>query len=137
MSRLLGPLSETMSSVSWRDCARAGDQTAGAAIALAAAAPVDRRNARRSMRSLQPKPHSSCMPALVSGCGRAVARASPPTTRADRPAPAKCSSMQHEHRNGHGTEDATAGAAENRLAELGMAVCAHDEEVGARIGDVR
>jgi hypothetical protein len=51
MSRLLGPLSETMSSVSWRDCALADDQIAGAEIVLAAVSAVtDLRNSRRLMK---------------------------------------------------------------------------------------
>src|SRR5262249_12095033 len=49
MSRLFGPLSETISSVSWRDCAFAGDHTAGAAGRMlpAASAVIDLRNSRR------------------------------------------------------------------------------------------
>src|SRR5580658_1561421 len=48
MSRLLGPLSETIRSVSWRDCALAGDHTAGAETALAAVnAVMDLRKSRR------------------------------------------------------------------------------------------
>ncbi len=47
---LLGPLSETMSKVSWRDCALAGDQMAGADTALAPArAAVDFKKSRRFM----------------------------------------------------------------------------------------
>src|SRR6201997_4066636 len=51
MSILLGPLSETMSNVSWRDCALAGDQIAGAAGSTlpAANAVIDLRNSRRFM----------------------------------------------------------------------------------------
>jgi hypothetical protein len=48
MSRLLGPLSETISRVSWRDCALAGENTAGADTAvLAARADADFRKSRR------------------------------------------------------------------------------------------
>src|SRR5215470_15781011 len=49
MSMLLGPLSETISKVSARDCALAGDQTAGAAGSTlpAASAVIDFRNSRR------------------------------------------------------------------------------------------
>src|SRR6202045_941102 len=50
MSRLLGPLSVITSSVSWRDWALAGDQTAGAGNRLpAATAVIDLRNSRRFM----------------------------------------------------------------------------------------
>ena len=50
MSTLLGPLSETISSVSWRACARAGDQIAGNGTALPAArAVIIFRNSRRFM----------------------------------------------------------------------------------------
>src|ERR1700749_530477 len=50
MSTLLGPLSETISRVSCRDCALAGDQTAGADTMLApASAVIDLRNSRRFM----------------------------------------------------------------------------------------
>src|SRR5262245_5422725 len=53
MSMLLGPLSETISSVSWRDCALAGDQIAGAETALpAASAVMDLRKSRRCMEEL-------------------------------------------------------------------------------------
>jgi hypothetical protein len=48
MSMLLGPLSETISKVSWRDCALAGDQMAGAPTMPAPAnAVIDLRNSRR------------------------------------------------------------------------------------------
>src|SRR5438270_5052006 len=48
MSALLGPLSEIIRSVSWRDWALAGDHTAGAEIALpAATAAADFRKSRR------------------------------------------------------------------------------------------
>jgi hypothetical protein len=48
MSILLGPLSETISNVSWRDCAFAGDQIAGAETAPPAATAVtDFRKSRR------------------------------------------------------------------------------------------
>src|ERR1700730_9226783 len=68
MSILLGPLSETMSNVSWRDCALAGDQIAGAAGSTlpAANAVIDLRNSRRfmaisqSQRCLLPVPQRSC-----------------------------------------------------------------------------
>src|SRR5262249_52010261 len=48
MSKLFGPLSVTNRSVSWRDCALADDQTAGAVTMLASAA-VDFRKSRRFM----------------------------------------------------------------------------------------
>src|SRR5260221_14015506 len=48
MSMLLGPLSETMSSVSCRDCALAEEKMAGAVTAPATAA-VDFRKSRRFM----------------------------------------------------------------------------------------
>src|SRR5580704_7119843 len=66
MSRLFGPLSETMSSVSARDCALAGDHTAGAEKALAAvSAVIDLRNSRRFMEGsrrdvLKPVPQAAC-----------------------------------------------------------------------------
>src|SRR6266699_3565783 len=48
MSTLLGPLSEMISRVSWRDWALAGDHTAGAGSALpAATAAADFRKSRR------------------------------------------------------------------------------------------
>src|SRR3954467_8120737 len=51
MSMLLGPLSETISSVSWRDCALAGDQMAGADTAPPAAnADADFRKSRRFIK---------------------------------------------------------------------------------------
>src|SRR5215467_1373129 len=55
MSMLLGPLSETMSNVSWRDCALACDQIAGAAGSTlpAANAVIDLRNSRRFMATSQ------------------------------------------------------------------------------------
>src|SRR5262249_60709236 len=54
MSILFGPLSDTMSSVSWRDCALAGDQIAGAAGSAlpAASAVTDLRNSRRFICNL-------------------------------------------------------------------------------------
>src|ERR1700687_4299608 len=53
MSMLFGPLSETISSVSWRDCALAGDQIAGIGNMLPAATAVtDRRNSRRFIENL-------------------------------------------------------------------------------------
>src|SRR3981081_1104831 len=56
MSRLLGPLSETISSVSWRDCARA-DTIAGMGSTLPAASPViERRNWRRFITTSDVKP---------------------------------------------------------------------------------
>src|SRR5438132_11144513 len=53
MSMLFGPLSETMSKVSARDCALAGDQTAGAAgrTLPAATADIDFRNSRRFIKT--------------------------------------------------------------------------------------
>src|SRR5262245_3128440 len=60
MSRLLGPLSDTMSRVSVRDCALAGDHTAGAAgrAPPAASAVTDFRNSRRFIKtSMSGKPH--------------------------------------------------------------------------------
>src|SRR5712691_5144269 len=54
MSILFGPLSETMSSVSCRDWALAGDHTAGAdTIPPAATAVIDFKNSRRFMRASQ------------------------------------------------------------------------------------
>src|SRR2546421_5768915 len=60
MSMLLGPLSETMRSVSWRDCALAGDQTAGAAGSTppAAIAVTLLRNSRRFIGNLHGNEHS-------------------------------------------------------------------------------
>src|SRR5262245_20096258 len=54
MSMLLGPLSETMSNVSCRDCALAGENTAGAAGSTlpAAKAVIDFRNSRRFIGNL-------------------------------------------------------------------------------------
>jgi hypothetical protein len=50
MSILLGPLSETISNVSWRDCALAGDQIAGAgSMPAPASAVIDFKNWRRFM----------------------------------------------------------------------------------------
>src|SRR5262245_21939427 len=50
MSKLFGPISVTNSRVSCRDCALAGEKTAGAGRALAAAMAVtDFRNSRRFM----------------------------------------------------------------------------------------
>ena len=46
---LFGPLSETISSVSWRDCALAGEKIAGAEAMLPASAAVDFRKSRRFM----------------------------------------------------------------------------------------
>src|SRR5262249_45021651 len=51
MSRLLGPLSETISSVSARPCARAGEKIAGADTVPAASAVMDLRKSRRFMPS--------------------------------------------------------------------------------------
>jgi hypothetical protein len=47
MSRLLGPLSETISNVSWRDCARAGKIAGMGSTPPAASAVIERRNSRR------------------------------------------------------------------------------------------
>src|ERR1700680_2471314 len=60
MSMLLGPLSETMRSVSWRDCALAGAQTAGAAGSTppAAIAVTLLRNSRRFIGNLHGNEHS-------------------------------------------------------------------------------
>ncbi len=49
---LLGPLSETIKSVSARDCAFADEMTDGAAIPVAARAVVDFRNSRRFIEKL-------------------------------------------------------------------------------------
>src|SRR3984893_4683233 len=59
MSMLLGPLSDTMRSVSWRDCALAGDQTAGAAGSTppAAIAVTRLRNSRRFISNLHGNEH--------------------------------------------------------------------------------
>src|SRR5262249_61657238 len=77
MSILLGPLSETMSNVSWRDCALAGDQIAGAAGSTlpAANAVIDLRNSRRFMATSQSQRVSApgsakVMPEPGSACGR-------------------------------------------------------------------
>ena len=59
---LLGPLSETISSVSWRDCALAGEKIAGAETMPATAA-VDFRKSRRFMGSpleLEPTVFEGC-----------------------------------------------------------------------------
>src|SRR4051794_2113655 len=54
MSRLLGPLSETISRVSERASALAADQIAGAGTIAPAATPVtDLRKSRRFIRTLQ------------------------------------------------------------------------------------
>src|SRR5450631_3968856 len=54
MSRLLGPLSETIKSVSERASALAADQIAGAGTMAPAATPVtDLRKSRRFIRGLQ------------------------------------------------------------------------------------
>src|SRR6187549_2329676 len=59
MSMLLGPLSETISKVSCRDCALAGEKIAGADTMLApATAAVDFRKSRRFMKL------SRCPPAI-------------------------------------------------------------------------
>src|ERR1700677_3106727 len=65
MSRLLGPLSETISRVSWRDWALAGDHTAGAETAPAAVSAVmDLRKSRRfiavSRAVLKTLPQGAC-----------------------------------------------------------------------------
>src|SRR5580704_17903916 len=60
MSRLLGPLSETINKVSARDCALAGENTAGAVIAvLAARADADFRNSRRFMTTSRKNPRGT------------------------------------------------------------------------------
>src|SRR5215471_20987988 len=51
MSKLLGPLSVTKSNVSWRDCAFAGENTAGADTMAPASAAVDLRKSRRFMEA--------------------------------------------------------------------------------------
>src|SRR6516162_11095958 len=52
MSKLLGPLSVTKSNVSWRDCAFAGENTAGADTMVApASAAADLRKSRRFMEA--------------------------------------------------------------------------------------
>src|SRR5438067_3507201 len=57
MSRLLGPLSETISSVSERASAFAADQIAGAGTMAPAATPVtDFKKSRRFMRELSNAP---------------------------------------------------------------------------------
>jgi hypothetical protein len=62
MSMLLGPLSETISSVSCRACALAGDQIAGAVTApLATTAPADFKKSRRFMEG------SRCWKSGISG----------------------------------------------------------------------
>src|SRR5215510_12681905 len=54
MSMLFGPLSETISSVSWRDCALAGEKIAGAdRTEPAASAVADLRNSRRFIEASQ------------------------------------------------------------------------------------
>src|SRR5438270_411120 len=70
-----------MSSVSCRDCARAGDQTAGPATVLAAAAPVDLMKVRRSMESLRRnsfKSHANFALGVRSTRGRDKDRTSDP-----------------------------------------------------------
>src|SRR5215475_175287 len=59
MSMLLGPLSDTMSSTSWRVCAFAGDQTAGAVgnTPPAATAVTDFKNSRRFITALRLRTH--------------------------------------------------------------------------------
>jgi hypothetical protein len=58
MSMLLGPLSETISSVYWRASAFAGDQMAGAGSALPAARTVtDFRKSRRFMKASRCQTH--------------------------------------------------------------------------------
>src|SRR5215831_7506912 len=69
MSRLLGPLSETISSVSARPCARAGDQSAGADTVPAATAVMDLRKSRRFM----PSPLLSVLIELCRGLRKAHA----------------------------------------------------------------
>src|SRR5580704_7793694 len=53
MSRLLGPPSQTISSVSLRASALAGEKIAGAGTMAPAASPTDLRKSRRFMRGLQ------------------------------------------------------------------------------------
>jgi hypothetical protein len=61
MSMLFGPLSETTSKVSRRDCACAEDQTAGAETPppTSAVAAVDFRNVRRSILKLLLAPYDA------------------------------------------------------------------------------
>src|SRR5262249_57468869 len=72
-----GRVGERMSSVSWRDCALAGDQIAGAAGSTlpAANAVIDLRNSRRFMATSQSQRVSApgsakVMPEPGSACGR-------------------------------------------------------------------
>ena len=68
---LFGPLSETISSVSCRACALAGDKIAGAVTApLAATAPADFKKSRRFMEG------SRCWKRGISGLRVRKARAS-------------------------------------------------------------
>src|SRR5271170_1960930 len=62
MSILLGPLSDTMSRVSWRICALAGDHTAGAAgnALPAATAVTDLRKSRRFIAVSRPLKFRVC-----------------------------------------------------------------------------
>src|SRR5579862_4302168 len=78
MSRLFGPFSVSKSSVSWRDCALAGDQIAGAGTAAAAViAVIDLRKSRRFMGASQGwrlpllwvLPQAACQ-AAPCGCGK-------------------------------------------------------------------
>ena len=46
-------------------------------------------------------------------------------------------SVRHQHRHRHVLQDTAAGAAEHELAEAGAAVGAHDEQVGAEVGQTR
>src|SRR4051812_29578496 len=74
MSRLLGPPSETISSVSERASALAADQIAGAGTMAPAASPeTDFRKSRRFMRrsnaqgSLEPSSQASCQRLAAAG----------------------------------------------------------------------
>jgi hypothetical protein len=67
---LLGPLSETISSVSLRACALAGEKIAGAVTAAPAAAAVDFRKSRRFIWKLPRMP----FPALGEHFFKARAR---------------------------------------------------------------
>ena len=73
---LFGPLSETISSVSWRDCALAGEKIAGAETMLApATAAVDFRKSRRFMGSpleLEPTAFERCFRKGRASFGKAL-----------------------------------------------------------------
>src|SRR5205823_4016512 len=73
MSILFGPLSDTMSSVSWRDCALAGDQIAGAAgSALPAASAVAVLGAAQSAWHARFSFRSCACPARNQACADCV-----------------------------------------------------------------